>query len=88
MESPKIMKKVVLIFTAIIFLSLDCNCQWYHRQYGVNNIFQLTPEQFNEALMKAKIGVRHGTIMSTASSIGIVGSPVSASAGLSITFHF
>jgi hypothetical protein len=67
------MKRAFLILAAVLLISTSSNCQWYHRQYGANDIFQLTSEQFNEALHKAKIGVRNGAIISIAGVIGIIG---------------
>jgi hypothetical protein len=67
------MKNVFLTLVSILLISVSGNCQWYKRQYGVNDIFQLTPGQYKEALMKAKIGERRGIITSTAGVIGIVG---------------
>jgi hypothetical protein len=69
------MKKVFLIMTtALLFVSISCNCQWYQRQYGVNDINQLSQEQLNEALLNAQSGRAVGCVMLTVGVIGSVGS--------------
>jgi hypothetical protein len=67
------MKKVFLLIATTLLISVSSNCQWYHRQYGVNDLNQLSQEQLNAALMKAKSRIRTGAILSTVSAIGIVG---------------
>jgi hypothetical protein len=70
------MKRVFLIITTSVLISTSGTCQWYHRQFGANNIFQLTPEQFNESLISSKKGVRNGTLISAAGVIGILGGTI------------
>ena len=48
------MKKVVLFIMAIILLSVESNCQWYNKKYGVNDLSQLSQEQLTEASMTKK----------------------------------
>jgi hypothetical protein len=66
------MKKTFLIITAVILLTTSGNCQWYQKQYGVNNINQLSRDQLNEALRKAKIGTRVGLCLSFVGVAGII----------------
>jgi len=68
------MKKAVLFFSIIILLSIDGNCQWYHRQYGVNDINQLSQEQLNKALRHAEGGAKFGGFVSGIGAVGIIGS--------------
>ena len=44
------MKKAVLIFATLILFSVNVNCQWYYKKYGVKDMNQLTQEQLNERL--------------------------------------
>ena len=39
---------------AIILLSVESNCQWYNKKYGVNDLSQLSQEQLTEASMLKK----------------------------------
>jgi hypothetical protein len=48
------MKKAALVFAAIILFSVNCNCQWYYKKYGVKDINQLSREQLNERLSMNK----------------------------------
>jgi hypothetical protein len=66
------MKKTGLIIAVIILLSVNGNCQWFHRKYGVNDITQLSQEQLNEAYRKAKTGARVGGFVSVISGVGII----------------
>jgi len=66
------MKKEILIISTTILLSVSGNCQWYNRRYGINDINQLSHEQLNEALKKAKGGARTGAILSAVSFTGII----------------
>ena len=66
--------KKAFFFVAAILISASVHCQWYHRQYGVSDLNQLTKEQLNIALKKANGGVTCGTVLSLAGAIGIVGS--------------
>jgi hypothetical protein len=67
------MKKVLLIISTLILLSVSGNCQWYNRRYGVNNINQLSKEQLNEALIRTQRGILGGRTLSLVSAIGICG---------------
>jgi hypothetical protein len=73
------MKKVALIIATIILLSITGNCQWYHRRYGVNDINQLSKEQLNEALRKAKGGARVSGLVSLIGGVGIISGIVTLS---------
>ena len=44
------MKKAVLIFATIVLCSVDDNCHWYYKKYGVKDMNQLTQEQLSERL--------------------------------------
>ena len=66
------MKKTLLIITAIILLSTSGNCQWYQKRYGVNDINQLSRDQLNEALSKAKKGTRVGFWLTFGGVAGII----------------
>jgi hypothetical protein len=66
------MKRTFLIITAIILLSSSGNCQWYQWRYGVNDIKQLSRDQLNEALSKAKKGTRVGLCLSFVGVAGII----------------
>lgn len=71
-----------MIFITVIYFSATADCQWYHRKYGVNDIFQLTPDQFKEALRRANGGVWTGAVISTIGVAGLVsGIAISSSAG-------
>jgi hypothetical protein len=67
------MKKVFLIISSVILLSVNGNCQWYNRRYGVNDINQLSKEQLNEALIRTLRGISGGRTLSLVSAIGICG---------------
>jgi len=67
------MKKVLLIISTLILLSVSGNCQWYNRRYGVNDINQLSKEQLNEALIRTQRGISDGRTLSLISAIGICG---------------
>jgi len=66
------MKKAILIFTAILLISEGSYCQWYQRQYGVNNLNLLTIEQLNEALTKSKTGLVFGAVLAIPATVGII----------------
>jgi hypothetical protein len=65
------MKKAFLIMSAAILLSISGNCQWYNRRYGVNDINQLSREQLNHALIRARNGVTGGIVLSGLAAVGI-----------------
>ena len=65
------MKKVFLIISTLILLSVSGNCQWYNRRYGASDINQLTKEQLNEALTRAQNKVTGGHVLSIVGAIGI-----------------
>lgn len=65
------MKKIFLIISTLILLSVSGNCQWYNRRYRVNDINQLSKEQLNEALIRAQSGVKGGIILSGLGAIGL-----------------
>jgi hypothetical protein len=65
------MKRAFLILTTAILLSVNGNCQWLNRHYGVNDFNQLSQEQLNHALNKAQGGVVGGIILSVAGAIGL-----------------
>jgi hypothetical protein len=65
------MKKVLLIISTLILLSVSGNCQWYNRRYGVNDISQLSQEQLIEALTRAQSKVTGGHVLSIVGAIGI-----------------
>jgi hypothetical protein len=44
------MKSAVLVFTAIILFSMNCNCQYNHERYSVKDKNQLTQEQLEKRL--------------------------------------
>jgi hypothetical protein len=67
------MKKVFLIAAVLLLISESCNCQWYNRQYGVSDLNQLSQQQLNGALRKAKSGVVCGSVLSIVSAAGIFG---------------
>jgi hypothetical protein len=67
------MKKIVLVIIASLLIFANSHCQWYQRQYGVNDPNHLSQDQLNEALRKAKSGVTTGVILSTAGVLGIIG---------------
>jgi hypothetical protein len=67
------MKKVLLIISTLILLSVSGNCQWYNRRYGVNDINQLSKEQLNQALIRTQRGISGGRTLSLVSAIGICG---------------
>jgi len=73
MENLQLMKKLFLILTTLILLSVNGNCQWYNRRYGVNDINQLSEEQLNEALIRTHRGISGGSTLSLISAIGICG---------------
>jgi hypothetical protein len=58
--------------------SLSGNCQWYIRQYNVKDINQLSQEQLNEALIRAKNGKSSGAVISIISGIAIAGGIIMA----------
>ena len=66
------MKKVFIIISVLFLISENGNCQWYQRQFGVNDLNQLSQEQLNMALKKAKGGVATGITFSVIGAIGIV----------------
>lgn len=66
------MKKLFLLIPGILLIFFSSDCQWYQKQYGVSEINQLSQEQLNEVLKKAKGRVAVGTILSTVSAIGII----------------
>jgi len=66
------MKRLLLIALVAILLSVIGNCQWYNRRYGESDINQLSQEQLNEALIRAKDGMSSGAVISIISGIGIV----------------
>lgn len=65
------MKKIFLIISSVILLSVSGNCQWYYRRYGVNEISKLSQEQLNEALTRAQSKVTGGHVLSIVGAIGI-----------------
>ena len=67
------MKKVLLIISTLLLLSVSGNCQWYNRLYGVNDINQLSKEQLNQALIRTQRGISGGRTLSLVSAIGICG---------------
>ena len=67
------MNKVLLIISTLILLSVNGNCQWYNRRYGVNDINQLSKKQLNEALIRANRGFSSGRTLSIVGAIGIGG---------------
>ena len=73
MENLQLMKKLFLILTTLILLSVNGNCQWYNRRYGVNDINQLSEEQLNEALIRTHRGISGGSTLSLIGVIGICG---------------
>lgn len=66
------MKKVFLIISTALLISVSSNCQWYQKQYGVNDLNQLSLEQLNMVLKKAKGRVAIGITLSAVSTIGII----------------
>jgi hypothetical protein len=66
------MKKVFLIISSVLFISLSANCQWYQKNFGVDDPGQLSTEQLNKALKKSKDGVTTGIILTAFGSIGII----------------
>ena len=72
------MKKVLLVVTTTLLLSISGNCQWYSRKYGVSDLNQLSQIQLNEALIRAKDGMSSGAVISIISGIGIVGGIIRA----------
>ena len=65
------MNKLFFIIVYACLLSVNGNCQWYNRRYGVNDINQLSREQLNLALVRAHKGITGGTILSLAGVAGI-----------------
>jgi hypothetical protein len=65
------MKKLILIITAVILITITANCQWLNKHYGVNDYNQLSGKQLNDALIKAKDGVAGGIVLMVAGAIGI-----------------
>jgi hypothetical protein len=59
------MKKVVLFLAVIILLSVESNCQWYYKKYGVKDLNQLSQEQLNKRLRinKKLIGFNVGVMI-------------------------
>lgn len=51
------MKKTFLILATIMLLSIDGNCQWYYKKYGIKDLNQLSKEQLTEALKLSNINV-------------------------------
>jgi hypothetical protein len=66
------LKKVFLIISAALLISVSSNCQWYQKLYGVNDLNQLSKEQLNIVLKKAKGRVATGITLSAVSTIGII----------------
>ena len=66
------MKISIRFVTIMLLISANCHCQWYERRYGVNDIFQLTPEQFKESLSKANAGARTGAVLSIIGTAGTI----------------
>lgn len=58
------MKKVLLILFTVLMITVSGNCQWLQRKYGANDINQLSVEQLNNALSRAKSKVWSGAIIS------------------------
>ena len=69
------MKKTFLILAAIMFFSLNVNCQWYYKKYGVKDLNQLTKEQLPEALKLSKMntGVSTGCAAILGTPLIIIG---------------
>jgi len=56
----------VLFFCTILFVTLlpqSANGQWFNKQFGVENINDLTEDQVNDALQKANLNVKKGKIV-------------------------
>jgi hypothetical protein len=75
----QIMIRIMLVSAISILIIQNSEGQWYYRQYGVKDIFQLTPDQFKDALNKANNGVRAGAVISAVGVAGVVSGVVIAS---------
>jgi hypothetical protein len=71
------MKKTFLILATIMLLSVNCNCQWYYKKYGLNGFNQMSQEELSRALRLNKILVVFdiGTLIAGA-SFTILGSNI------------
>jgi hypothetical protein len=67
------MKKIILFTTIILLSSLESNCQWYYKKYGVKDLNQLSQEQLTEASMIKKKQVSADIALIGMSPIFIVG---------------
>ena len=66
------MKKFI-VGALMFLLAINVDAQWYHRQFGVNNINDLTKAQLTMALQKAKNNMGLGvtlTLIGTGVTIG------------------
>jgi hypothetical protein len=73
------MKRTFLIIVAVLLITANGNCQWYQRKYGVNDINQLSQQQINESLRKAKVRAWTGAYISC---IGVI----TLSSGISMKY--
>jgi hypothetical protein len=67
------MKKVFLIISILMLMSVSGTCQWYQRIYGVDNLSRLSQEQLSEAYSWTWDKVTTGKIISAVGAAGITG---------------
>jgi glucose uptake protein GlcU len=68
----KTMKKLFLLISALLLISVNGNCQWYQKNFGVNDPSLLSQEQLSMAVKKSKDGVATGITLSVIGAIGII----------------
>ena len=66
------MKTVFFIMVTAMLISSCGNCQWFERRYGVDDIYQLSDEQLNDAFKRARTGTWVGAILTTVGAAGLI----------------
>lgn len=66
------MKRTIFAVIALIF-TINANCQWYYKKYGVSNLNNLTTEQLQAELKLSKGYTVSGIAISLLGALGIWG---------------
>lgn len=66
------MKKLVVFMVALLF-TVNANCQWYYKEYGVRDLNLLTTQQLEEALRHSGGITAGGGVMSVLGIFGLWG---------------
>ena len=58
------MKRIIIVMSALLFISADACSQWYVKQYNVQDISLLTEQQLEESLKNARDNVYVSLVVS------------------------